>query len=438
MLGHTGAMAMRFLLASGAGLLLVINARRAVRLNLLVVPAFFASWLVAELAPQLLALHVIGVAWFVANGALDAWQGWVGLGLSAVSAVLLWWLVRESWRSHAVLEEALEAGIGPAAAHRPVVWREFAFPFKLWSRTIRRTRNIPYTAPGTRRYQLDVWHTQADDDDERPRPCFLYVPGGAWTVGVSNKNQQGKPLLIEMASQGWVCFSMNYPLAPRRPFPAHIIAVKRAIAWIKENAHTYGGDPDFIMVSGNSAGGHLSSLAALTPNDVSYQPGFEDADTTVQAAAPLYGIYDLTGAMLPEMRGHARRHKQGMLRFLQFSVFRRSLKKDRDVFEQASPWHRVGPHAPPFFLIHGSMDTFALALEARAFAARLREVSKEPVIYAELPRTQHAFDQFLSIRTLYSVRAISRFGRWAYERAMTGAGPSPRRDRGAPSPTSQA
>ena len=59
---------------------------------------------------------------------------------------------------------------------------------------------------------------------------------------------------------------------------------------------SYGGDPDFIAITGGSAGGHLAALAALTPNDPEYQPGFEDADTTVQAAVPHYGVYDFAGA----------------------------------------------------------------------------------------------------------------------------------------------
>lgn len=417
-LGHTGrTVPTRFLLASVVGVALALNARRAVRLQLLLVPAFFASWLVIELAPQLLVLHLFGVSYFVLQGALEGWAGWTGLGLSVVVAYLLWGLVRESYRAHDVLDEALTEGIGPAAAHRPVLWKEFAFPFKLWSRRIRRIRDLPYADPGTRRYRLDVWYTPDERDD--PQPCLLYVPGGAWTVGISNKNQQGKPLLIEMASQGWVCFAINYPLAPRSPFPAHIIAVKRAIAWIREHAHEYGGDPRFLMVSGNSAGGHLSSLAALTPNDPAYQPGFEDADTTIQAAAPMYGVYDLTGAMLDELKGHARRHKRGSLRFLQLSVVRRSLRREREVFERGSPWFRVGDHAPPFFVIHGAMDTLALPQEARAFVSRLREASNQPAMYAELPRAQHAFDQFLSIRTIASVRAIARFAHWAYERWRT-------------------
>ena len=424
-----------FLIASAAGLLFVLNAVRATRFPLIVLPAFFASWLTIELAPHLLVLHIVGVGFFLVRGAAAEWPGWVALGLSAVSGWLLWSLVRESYRVHEVLDEALSSVVGPVAAHTPVVWREFVFPFKLWSRKIRRVRDIPYVEGGRRRRRLDIWHPREEGQD---RPCFLYVPGGAWIVGVSNKNQQGKPLLIEMASRGWVCFSMNYPLSPRSAFPAHIIAVKQAIAWIRANAHNYGGDASFLMIGGNSAGGHLSSLAALTPNDPAYQPGFEDADTTVQAAAPLYGVYDFTGAMLDELPRGARRHKLGALRHLEFLVVRKRLKTHRDVFEQGSPWHRVGAHAPPFLIIHGAMDTLALVEEARAFAERLRESSSEPVIYAELPRTQHAFDHFLSIRTLYAVRSIARFGEWAYERWKTNDAPRAQpSDRAAPSPTSQ-
>ena len=424
-----------FLVASAVGLVLVLNARRAARLPLVVIPAFFASWLVIELAPQLFVLHVVGVVFFLATGGAAAWPGWIAIGVATVSGILLWGLVREAYRAHDVLDEALTGAIGPAAAHKPVVWKEFAFPFKLWSRKIRRVRNVPYVLGGRRRRRLDVWYT---DDGAEARPCFLYVPGGAWTVGISNKNQQGKPLLIEMASRGWVCFTMNYPLSPRSAFPAHIVAVKQAIAWIREHARTYGGDPGFLMIAGNSAGAHLASLAALTPNEPMYQPGFEDVDTSIQAAATLYGVYDLTGAMLDELPRGVRRHKAGALRHFVLLVARKRLARDRAFFEQGSPWHRVGAHAPPFFVIHGAMDTLAIVEEARAFTARLRDVSTEPVIYAELPRTQHAFDQFLSIRTLYAVRAIARFADWTYERGVSASRRDPPSAQAPRDPTSAA
>lgn len=53
----------------------------------------------------------------------------------------------------------------------------------------------------------------------------------------------------------------------------------------------------YVVITGGSAGGHLAALAALTPNDPALsRPGFEDADTTVQAAVPhLHGVYDIAG-----------------------------------------------------------------------------------------------------------------------------------------------
>ena len=115
---------------------------------------------------------------------------------------------------------------------------------------------------------------------------LLQVHGGAWILG--KKDQQGIPLMQHLAAQGWVCVAINYRLSPRDPWPAQAIDVKQAIAWIREHIAEYGGDPDYIAITGGSAGGHLTALTALTPNDPEWQPGFEDADTSVAARrAPL-------------------------------------------------------------------------------------------------------------------------------------------------------
>src|SRR5690606_24162223 len=107
------------------------------------------------------------------------------------------------------------------------------------------------------------------------------------------KEYQALPLLNRLASQGWVCMSFDYRLSPRATFPDQLVDTKRAIAWAKANAARFGGDADFVAISGNSAGAHLASLAALTWDDPQYQPGFEDADTSVRACVSLYGVYDL-------------------------------------------------------------------------------------------------------------------------------------------------
>ena len=122
------------------------------------------------------------------------------------------------------------------------------------------TSDISY-GPGGREHLLDIWRRH-DLAPGRRAPVLIQVPGGAWAVG--GKRVQAYTLMSRMVELGWICVSINYSKSPRCTFPTHLIDVKRAIAWVRENIADYGGDPDFIAITGGSAGGHLASLAALT------------------------------------------------------------------------------------------------------------------------------------------------------------------------------
>ena len=205
------------------------------------------------------------------------------------------------------------------------------------------TSDISY-GPGGRDNLLDIWRR----DDLTPghrAPVLIQVPGGAWTV--NGKRPQAYTLMSRMVELGWICVSINYSKSPRCKFPAHIIDVKRAIAWVRENIADYGGDSDFIAITGGSAGGHLASLAALTVNDPTFQPGFENADTTVQAVVPFYGLYDFTDFdNMHEMT----------LPFLEQFVMKVRYADDPERFKAASPISYAHSEAPPFFVLHGEKD----------------------------------------------------------------------------------
>jgi len=195
--------------------------------------------------------------------------------------------------------------------------------------------------------------------------------------------------------------AINYRHSPRNTWPDHIIDVKRALAWVKTHIAAYGGDPDFVAITGGSAGGHLSSLAALTPNDSRFQPGFEDADTRVQAAVPFYGVYDFTrveDAMHPSMP-----------ELLEGMVIKQSHSTNLQSYIDASPVSHVSADAPPFFVLHGRNDSLVPVEQARSFVATLRAVSTQPVVYAELPFTQHAFDMLGSVRAAHAAIAVEQF-----------------------------
>jgi acetyl esterase/lipase len=231
---------------------------------------------------------------------------------------------------------------------------------------------------------------------------MVYVHGGGWVIG--DKREQGKPMMFELVARGWVCVAINYRLSPKGTWPDHIVDVKRALAWVKEHVAEYGGDPGFIAISGGSAGGHLCALAALTAGDPAFQPGFEDADTSVQACVPFYGVMDLTSS--PE--GSAI-FGPGLVQMLEKTVMKVKEADHPEVFRAASPTYRVHAGAPPFFVLQGENDTLVPVEMARTFVQRLRAVSGSPVAYAELPLAQHAFDVVASLRCLATTSAVGDF-----------------------------
>jgi acetyl esterase/lipase len=279
-------------------------------------------------------------------------------------------------------ERAPRSGLLP----RPGVHRRYAA----------QTSDISY-GPGGNDNLLDIWRRH-DLAPGALAPVLLQVPGGAWAV--NRKRGQAYTLMSRMVELGWICVSINYSRSPRSTFPAHLIDVKRAIAWVRENIADYGGDPDFIAITGGSAGGHLASLAALTPNNPVFQPGFEDADTTVEAAAPYYGVYDFTDFdNMHEM----------MLPYLEHFVLKARYADDPESFVAASPIAYAHKEAPPFFVLHGEKDELVPAGQSRVFCDALRAAGAATVGYAELANAFHAFDITPTVRSRLAANAVADF-----------------------------
>jgi acetyl esterase/lipase len=387
--------------------------------------SFFAGWLTTELAVHHFAWQVAMTVVFVWAGALAAWPGWLGLAVTLGSWAGLARCFGVAWHAEAVVEEALRQGLGegyreailPEIAERfaPAVdWRQLVLPFPVRHPEVERIRDLVYTRAAGRALRLDVYRRC-----DRPAGCptLLQVHGGAWILG--SKNEQGIPLMTHLAARGWVCVSADYRLSPRATFPDHLIDLKRAVEWIRRVGPEYGADPDFLVVTGGSAGGHLASLLALTANLPEYQPGFEDVDTSLQGCVSFYGVYDFTD------RNHVWRH-DGLLRLLERRVMKRPFAEARDAYEDASPIARIRPDAPPFFVIHGVCDTLVPLAEARHFADVFRRIARSPIVYAEIPGAQHAFEIFPSVRSILVIHGVERFLAWLYSRHRA-AGLSPGR-----------
>ena len=311
----------------------------------------------------------------------------LGLVATALKAAALVGLIVVLWRalrSDDVAERTMAAALGPdwrreidpdLAAElrtRLPLLRTLLLPFLRRRTDVQRIPNLAY-ADGGRRQRLDLYRSR-----RRPAggPVLIHLHGGHFVSGA--KNRESLPLLYRLASQGWVCISANYRLQPRARFPDYVVDVKRVLAWVHRHGPAYGADPTTVFVAGNSAGGYLAAFAALTQNQAALQPGFADADTSVTAAIGLYGYYGRTEGSIPE----------------------------------SSPEAHVHPDAPPFLLLHGARDSVVPVEWGRRFAEALREVSRQPVVWTELPDAQHSFDYFASPRAWRAVDQIEAFTAW--------------------------
>jgi len=399
----------RFLIAGVGAAATTANAIRPVpRTGPVSVPAFAFGLTPSEL-PLQTGLFQLGTGALLARkGGTKGAGGKLGLAAYAASAAGLVSIHLTARKAGDVLEAALVDELGANYRSRirepfaprpevPLTRQQLLRPDMRARKRYRAVRNISYGDAGARN-RLDVWK-RADLPADAKAPVLFQVHGGAWMMG--QKEGQAEPLMAHLAERGWVCVTTNYRLSPRATWPDHIVDVKKALAWTKATIAEHGGDPNFVVITGGSAGGHLSSLAALTPHVRDFQPGFEDADTSVAAAVPFYGVYDFVNRY-----GTSRADMEG---FLGQRVFKSTLAEDRERWEQASTISHVGSHAPPFFVLHGTNDSLVPVEQARTFVDELRKESTQPVVYAELPGAQHAFEIFPSVRTHHTVHAVERF-----------------------------
>jgi acetyl esterase/lipase len=416
------AVAWAFLGVSLVGAVFTLNAFMPVRrIPVLFVPSFFGSWLTAELALHHLVWQSIATVFFVQFGALSSWPGLVGMGITIASWLGLLLLFNDGRKTHHIFDQALTGLAEPADAARMPL-SQLVMPFRFGRRGVKVLRNVQFREVAGKQLKLDVAMPETPGAN---RPAIMQIHGGGWIIG--DKREQGWPLIGHLAANGWVCFNVNYRLSPAATWPEHIIDLKYALKWIRQHADEYGIDPNFVAVTGGSAGGHLTAMMGLTANDPEYQPGFEDADTTVQAAVPVYAVFDFTnrlGTMLDTFRAQ----------MLEPMIMKAFFEKEPEKFHRASPIDRVHADAPPFLIVHGDRDTLAPVEDAQLFVETLSETSRSPVMYTELRGAQHAFDIFASPRTARMLDGTLRFLTAMRERARNAKTPHPSERLASPAP----
>eukprot|EP00051_Salpingoeca_urceolata_P033758 m.22159 g.22159 ORF g.22159 m.22159 type:complete len:459 (-) comp6701_c0_seq1:136-1512(-) len=255
--------------------------------------------------------------------------------------------------------------------------------------------------------KLDVCVPRAPS--AKPLPIICFVHGGGWIRG--SKNIVGTFFNYEMASRGWAVFTLDYRLSKfrkaRQPnvdakFPDHITDVKSGLAWIRQHAAEYGADPNFIVIAGNSAGGHLAALASLTPSHPQWHGHLGTDHLGVQGCISIYGVHDtadLDGQWKEWDKAHGRRHPDPtktsiMIAFIGKYVIKEKHAENQQAFLDASPLHHARTNRlddpPPFLLFHGTKDILVPMIESELLHQALQEHHDSTLV--QVPGGHHGFD----------------------------------------------
>ena len=187
-----------------------------------------------------------------------------------------------------------------------------------------------------------------------PFPVCILVHGGGWVQG--DKHNNFRTLLTPLSEAGFAWFSINYRLAPKHRYPACVEDVETAIRSVKAHATDYNIDPKRIALIGESAGGHLVSLATVRAQ----------ADIRVAAVVAFYSPNDLE----LQARSNLRTPAWATALFGITTMDDAAMK----VIREASPSTHIVAGLPPFLLVHGTGDTRVAVEQSRQFQTKLRAV----------------------------------------------------------------
>ncbi len=216
-------------------------------------------------------------------------------------------------------------------------------------------------------FQLDL-HLFLPDSlmNGNKRPVIIYFHGGSWS--------EGKPdwffnACENYAKKGWLACAVEYRTYGRHgtlPFDA-VMDAKSAIRWLRQNANKYNIDPDKIVASGNSAGGHLILAAALADkwNEKTDNPNYSPAPNLLLVNSGVYDLTDRTTAWI-----------------------RKDLK-DKNMVKEISPVYLIKKNMPPTLIIHGTADKNVPYSSAKLFVDEMLKAGNKNIEFQPLNGAGH-------------------------------------------------
>lgn len=204
--------------------------------------------------------------------------------------------------------------------------------------------DVVYATANNTALKLDVWYPHAVN---APTPTLVYFHGGGWIFGTKESQVlQFLPFL----EKGWRVVNVEYRMASNSLAPAAVEDARCALRWVYRNAKQYNFDTSKIVLTGHSAGGHLSLIAGMLPDGTSLDNNcyadekFGDVKMNVAAIINWYGITDVNDII------------QGRNLKNYAAMWMGSQPNAAEIAKRVSPLTYVRAGLSPVLIIHGDKD----------------------------------------------------------------------------------
>jgi len=204
--------------------------------------------------------------------------------------------------------------------------------------------DVAYGSANNTPLKLDIWYPR---DNANPTPTLVYIHGGGWIFG----SKEGAVYqLLPYLERGWRVVNVEYRMAGNSLAPGSVEDTRCALRWIYRNAAQYKFDTSKIVLTGHSAGGHLSLITGMLAdggpldNRCYAEAKYGDVPMKVAAIVNWYGISDVNDLIQgPNLKNYA-------------AMWMGSMPNAAEVAKSVSPLTYVRSGLPPVITIHGDKD----------------------------------------------------------------------------------
>lgn len=279
--------------------------------------------------------------------------------------------------------------------------------------------NAPGSAAATYQSELNIVYCKVDGKELKlnaflpantahPAPSIMEIHGGWWYGGNSPSTLEGVG-----GHQAFIChhlavFSIQYRLGAEGGFPENIRDCRNAVRFIRQHARQFNINPDRIDVTGGSAGGHLSLMVAMVPEDFDDggpAPGLEGVSAHVSGSFSYIPPTDFV-RFWNQGPNDAATNQGGAVTFREpdraipddsrprlrvlFHGIAPDTDEHRELYERMSPIGHVRAGLPPLLICDGERDPIVPGLHGKALYERLKRLNADAT-YWMTPNGGHAF-----------------------------------------------